>query len=1108
MEVLATDTEKSSGSRMLKKAKSFRDDVKGLIKRRPSSSSQDASMTEARQNFRSSKQRTSSRSVSRAGSVSDDRKGEQLPDDNDVDKLQEEVNKVYRSLNFIKAVVDHEKLQVIPGTATVVLESVMDVFTMHSNFFLAQDSSVLTSRHKKVCQCLARFIQWADKILLQGNKSVDKQTAHELISALSDGIEELKLITVDKLQDKKNNQLQDPTVDQYSNRNESLKRSSLPEIPLTPREKQILEHTSEIGIYDNTTFPVSRSSDSIANSPQPESFTFKDPSPPPKPPLPKDPDVVHRLVTQASQEEQTDGPPPIPQKENRHSLTNVLNRLSGQGTTSPHNSMIFSETSSSPNQSPHSSLVFPSHVMPLSQSPHSSVVLSDRGTPQSQSPHSSMFFTPSPSQSPHNSVILTGQSTPNQSPHTSMVFNTSSCHLSEQSSVLSQRLVLGDHGSPLSVSPNTRSSASSLGSGLNRSSEDLVDSNACQRNDRANSFSLASTESHHGNGTSSQETYSSTETFSSASHSSLESLPKPPPLPPKKRHVQAYMQTIGNYTQPTVVSDCLYSRHSINFYEAQWQQHQMELHPPLYPRSNTISVISDLSSDSSFSSSAPNSPAIPPLPTKKKNETNRGSHVSIGSNISDNSLEFPREKAASLVEGPTQNNADSELKRSSAPPGNIPENILPQEPPPDPNKSEIQKDCDSDFAELNPLDDIDVSDQLLKKKEGEDGPEIRGGSIDALIVHATSVGKSAFMYQEAFLTTYRTFIVSQELIDKLLYRFHKFQHASDKKKKVSRNTFSLLIRVIDELSPKELEDSVIEKMMNLVFELLCQGELMLAKVLRKKIIEKCESIKAPADPIASMTFTSSITLKSSPSDLLLFKSHDIAEQMTLLDAELFQKIEIHEVSLWAKEQSEELSPNLTEFTEHFNKMSYWCRTQILTPEDAKDREKYLLKFIKIMRHLRKLSNFNSYLAILSAVDSAPIRRLDWPRQNLEALKEFCQLIDSSSSFRAYRQALAETEPPCIPYIGLILQDLTFINIGNQDYLLDGNINFAKRWQQFNILDNMRRFKKCNYQIQKNEKIINVFNNFDDYLSEDSLWQISEKIRPRGGAKKRIEVAES
>ena len=37
-------------------------------------------------------------------------------------------------------------------------------------------------------------------------------------------------------------------------------------------------------------------------------------------------------------------------------------------------------------------------------------------------------------------------------------------------------------------------------------------------------------------------------------------------------------------------------------------------------------------------------------------------------------------------------------------------------------------------------------------------------------------------------------------------------------------------------------------------------------------------------------------------------------------------MQIPEVLLWAREQSEELSPNLTTFTEHFNKMSYWLVT--------------------------------------------------------------------------------------------------------------------------------------------------------------------------------------
>lgn len=45
------------------------------------------------------------------------------------------------------------------------------------------------------------------------------------------------------------------------------------------------------------------------------------------------------------------------------------------------------------------------------------------------------------------------------------------------------------------------------------------------------------------------------------------------------------------------------------------------------------------------------------------------------------------------------------------------------------------------------------------------------------------------------------------------------------------------------------------------------------------------------------------------------------------------------------------------------------------------------------------------------------------------------------------------------FSGLVLQDLTFVHIGNSDLLPDGTINFSKRWQQFNIVENMKRFKK-------------------------------------------------
>lgn len=61
------------------------------------------------------------------------------------------------------------------------------------------------------------------------------------------------------------------------------------------------------------------------------------------------------------------------------------------------------------------------------------------------------------------------------------------------------------------------------------------------------------------------------------------------------------------------------------------------------------------------------------------------------------------------------------------------------------------------------------------------------------------------------------------------------------------------------------------------------------------------------------------------SSLLHFKSIELAEQMTLLDAQLFMRLDSSELILWVEEQNEDKSPNLTRFTEHFNNMSYWCR---------------------------------------------------------------------------------------------------------------------------------------------------------------------------------------
>jgi len=44
------------------------------------------------------------------------------------------------------------------------------------------------------------------------------------------------------------------------------------------------------------------------------------------------------------------------------------------------------------------------------------------------------------------------------------------------------------------------------------------------------------------------------------------------------------------------------------------------------------------------------------------------------------------------------------------------------------------------------------------------------------------------------------------------------------------------------------------------------------------------------------------------------------------------------------------------------------------------------------------------------------------------------------------------------------------------------------------------FPSRTYSFKKHERINAFFNNFDEFLCEEAMWQISESIKPRGGKK--------
>uniref|UniRef100_A0A8C0GER1 CRK SH3-binding GNRP n=1 Tax=Chelonoidis abingdonii TaxID=106734 RepID=A0A8C0GER1_CHEAB len=636
------------------------------------------------------------------------------------------------------------------------------------------------------------------------------------------------------------------------------------------------------------------------------------------------------------------------------------------------------------------------------------------------------------------------------------------------------------------------------------------------------------------------EVYGFNDSFSSTDSS--QELAPPPALPPKQRQLQASyaassFSSVSYCVQQTKVpfapedtsaiqglsmsvSNSFLNRHSsfpvhsyksvFRSYSQDFVPHNQACIPPFLSSTSSSSstppfppVHQSQTSDLAVPTTASQSPSTVDVPNSSSQESsfNGNASVCLPSETSfTDSLQTSSESPAIKDGHPKDSTSHSSTTGKECRDGGER-----QQKSPDALESSLEEEVD----ELTLIDHNEIMARLTLKQEGDDGPDVRGGSGDILLVHATETDrKDLVLYCEAFLTTYRTFITPEELIKKLQYRYpsKSFCHFPDTfKKRVSKNTFFVLVRVVDELCLVELTEEILKLLMDLVFRLVCNGELSLARVLRKNILDKVDQKKMlryanSIKPLAARG------VAARPGTLHDFHSHEIAEQLTLLDAELFYKIEIPEVFLWAKEQNEEKSPNLTQFTEHFNNMSYWVRSIIMLQEKPQDRERLLLKFIKIMKHLRKLNNFNSYLAILSALDSAPIRRLEWQKQTSEGLAEYCTLIDSSSSFRAYRAALAEVEPPCIPYLGLILQDLTFVHLGNPDYI-DSKVNFSKRWQQFNILDSMRCFQQIHYDIKRNDDIVSFFNDFSDHLAEEALWELSLKIKPRNITRRKTDREE-
>ena len=233
---------------------------------------------------------------------------------------------------------------------------------------------------------------------------------------------------------------------------------------------------------------------------------------------------------------------------------------------------------------------------------------------------------------------------------------------------------------------------------------------------------------------------------------------------------------------------------------------------------------------------------------------------------------------------------------------------------------------------------------------------------------------------------------------------------------------------------------------------------------------------------------------------------ELARQLTLMESGLYIKIKPMECLQRAREQKSENVDNITMVIQTSNKIADWVADLVLSKEDSRKRANVIKHLISVADCCRALNNFSSMIAITSGLNTPPIRRLKrtWEQVNQRHLQIFhnCEAtIDSNRNFNQYRQLMANVTPPCVPFIGVFLSTLQFIQDGNPDTLPGGLVNFKKRQKASEVISDIKRWQTQTFNLTPLpvvmgfiEESLNQYN--DTKASSDHFWGLSLEREPR------------
>uniref|UniRef100_G3UMP4 Ral guanine nucleotide dissociation stimulator n=1 Tax=Loxodonta africana TaxID=9785 RepID=G3UMP4_LOXAF len=311
-------------------------------------------------------------------------------------------------------------------------------------------------------------------------------------------------------------------------------------------------------------------------------------------------------------------------------------------------------------------------------------------------------------------------------------------------------------------------------------------------------------------------------------------------------------------------------------------------------------------------------------------------------------------------------------------------------------------------------------------------------------------------------------------------------------------------------------------------------ELEPAPVLElEPAVSELEPAPASApEPSCPSPVTTENGLSEEKPNLLAFPPELVAEQFTLMDAELFKKVVPYHClgCIWSqrdKKGKEHLAPTIRATVTQFNSVANCVITTCLGDRNMKatDRARVVEHWIEVARECRILKNFSSLHAVLSALQSNSIHRLKktWEEVSRESFRIFQKLSEIFSDENNYslsrellikegtskfatlemntrraqkRQRELGVIQGTVPYLGTFLTDLVMLDTAMKDYLYGRMINFEKRRKEFEVIAQIKLLQSAcnNYSIAPEEHFVAWFRAMER-LSETESYNLSCELEP-------------